>query len=525
MSPIILVTLVLFQVYQLEAARILGVIPSAVRSHHIPFQPLWRELALRGHEVTVITTEPLNNSSLENLKELDISYCYEIYKKHKVVEAMASENNSYYDIAAVFKKAFVECHEYLLSSPGIQELIHNKDIKFDLLIAEAQLPTMFAFAWRFKCPSIAIASLEPALQFHDSLGNLVHPLISPDPNLNIEDDLNMSFMDRAKSFFYILLYKHLVYNKAYPSYDVLMKKYFGEELPTLKSIQDDISIMLVGSNPLFNSMRPTNLNTISVGGGMHAQPYKKLPADLQTFLDEGEEGVIYFSLGSNINLNLLTDNFKKAIVEAFAEVPYKVLLKMDGQLNNVSKNVLVRKWMPQQDIFRHKNIKLFITQGGLQSLQESVLNGIPLIGIPFFGDQFTNVNKMVKKGYGLKIDRSTITKNALVTAIKEVIQKPKYTETAQMMGKIFRDEEIPSLQRAVYWTEYVIRHKGAKHLRSPTVDMPAWKYYMLDVVGFLAFISLLIIVLIYLLIKVFIRLVIYIFARLFGKRKPKIKKN
>lgn len=73
--------------------------------------------------------------------------------------------------------------------------------------------------------------------------------------------------------------------------------------------------------------------------------------DLQTFLDEGEEGVIYFSLGSNINLNLLTDNFKKAIVEAFAEVPYKVLLKMDGQLNNVSKNVLVRKWMPQQDIF------------------------------------------------------------------------------------------------------------------------------------------------------------------------------
>lgn len=73
----------------------------------------------------------------------------------------------------------------------------------------------------------------------------------------------------------------------------------------------------------------------------------------------------------------------------------------------------------------HKNIKLFITQGGLQSLQESVLNGIPLIGIPFFGDQFTNVNKMVKKGYGLKIDRSTITKNALVTAIKEVIQKPK----------------------------------------------------------------------------------------------------
>lgn len=51
---------------------------------------------------------------------------------------------------------------------------------------------------------------------------------------------------------------------------------------------------------------------------------------------------------------------------------------------------------------------------------------------------------------------------------------------------IFRDEEVPSLERAIYWTEYIIRHKGAKHLRSPLIDMPIWKYYMLDMYAILA---------------------------------------
>jgi glucuronosyltransferase len=37
------------------------------------------------------------------------------------------------------------------------------------------------------------------------------------------------------------------------------------------------------------------------------------------------------------------------------------------------------------------------------------------------------------------------------------------------------------LETAVYWTEYVIRHKGAPHLRSAAVGMPWYQYYLIDV--------------------------------------------
>lgn len=44
---------------------------------------------------------------------------------------------------------------------------------------------------------------------------------------------------------------------------------------------------------------------------------------------------------------------------------------------------------------------------------------------------------------------------------------------------------MKGVEKAVWWIEYVIRHKGAKHLRSPAADMSFFEYFMVDVVLFL----------------------------------------
>jgi glucuronosyltransferase len=38
----------------------------------------------------------------------------------------------------------------------------------------------------------------------------------------------------------------------------------------------------------------------------------------------------------------------------------------------------------------------------------------------------------------------------------------------------------------VYWTEYVIRHNGAPHLRSAVLDLAWYQYFLLDVIAVLA---------------------------------------
>ncbi|CAG9856118.1 unnamed protein product [Phyllotreta striolata] len=486
-----------------NGAKILGIIPTASYSHQITFHPLWRELAARGHNVTVITTDPLANSTAPNLRQIDIGEVHEFFQRVRFYEIISGDPTYFWNIALFLRQVTLDLARILINNEEIAKL---KGESFDLIIGEAHFPSILGLIGHFRCPWIGVSSMESGIQYNVAIGNPTHPILNPDYNLPLENLEDLSFTERVASLVYRVGLVYTINVYLFPTLDGIYKESGLRHVPLIQ-VQNNISMLFVTTHPIFHNLRPVFPNTISIGTGMHFQQSKPLPNDLQKFLDEAERGVIYFSLGSNVKANLLTESFKKAITGAFAEIPYKVLLKMDDVLVDASENVLVRKWMPQQDILRHKNVKLFITQGGLQSLQESVVNGIPLIGIPFFGDQITNVNKMVKKGYGLKINRRTITKDILVSAIKEVMDNPKYRETAELMGEIFRDEEIPSLQRAVYWTEYVIRHKGAKHLRSPSLGMPAWKFYMLDVLGFLFVTCLLVLMVFYYCVKMFCRLV------------------
>ncbi|CAH0547827.1 unnamed protein product [Brassicogethes aeneus] len=466
-----------------DGARILGIIPMPSFSHQIPFRPIWRELSLRGHQVTVLTTDPMRDPQLTNLTEIDLGFSYEVLKKHGFPDFAADDSLSFRQIGKKFALMINELSAGQLSSPQVKQLIGDESIEFDLLVVEAQIPIYMGFAWRFNCPSVGIASLDANLNFHDSIGNPTHPVLNPDPNLPIVDPDNMTFKERLASFLYIYIYKYLTYNKYYPLEDGRFKKFFGDDAPTLLEVQNNISFVMVSTNPIFHSTRAANPNTIFIGNGLHIGPPKPLPTDLQEYLDSSKNGVIYFSLGSNVKGHLLNDTIKRNILQAFSELPYNVLMKMDTDLKDVPKNVKIQKWLPQQDVLRHPNIKLFISQGGLQSLQESITNGIPLVGIPFFGDQISNVYRMVKKGYGVRVDKNEITKENFKQAILEVLNNPRYREKAKEMGELLHDEPMTSLEKAVWWIEYVIRHKGAKHLRSPAVDMPAWKYYMLDVIG------------------------------------------
>lgn len=44
---------------------------------------------------------------------------------------------------------------------------------------------------------------------------------------------------------------------------------------------------------------------------------------------------------------------------------------------------------------------------------------------------------------------------------------------------------MTGLEKAVWWTEYVIRHRGAPYFRSAAIDMSWYEYLLLDVILFL----------------------------------------
>lgn len=70
-------------------------------------------------------------------------------------------------------------------------------------------------------------------------------------------------------------------------------------------------------------------------------------------MDNSSFGVIYFSLGSNVKSEDLTEEKIKIIIETFASLSdYKIIWKFESELKENLSNIKTFKWLPQQAILR-----------------------------------------------------------------------------------------------------------------------------------------------------------------------------
>lgn len=60
------------------------------------------------------------------------------------------------------------------------------------------------------------------------------------------------------------------------------------------------------------------------------------------------------------------------------------------------------------------------------SVMESVSQGVPVIGIPIFGDQRKNVFQAVNSGYGIFLEIANLTATSLNWALDEIITNPRW---------------------------------------------------------------------------------------------------
>lgn len=127
-------------------------------------------------------------------------------------------------------------------------------------------------------------------------------------------------------------------------------------------------------------------------------------------------------------------------------------------------------------------MKIFITHGGLLSTIEAIHFGKPIIGIPVYGDQHLNAAKMETMGIGFKLAFSSLAEEKIYESITKILNDPIYDKTAKDLSKRFRDRPRSPLDEAIFWIEYVIRHKGAKFMKSPLLNLNFYESYMLDVI-------------------------------------------
>ena len=248
-------------------------------------------------------------------------------------------------------------------------------------------------------------------------------------------------------------------------------------------------------------VQPTMPDQVLVGSIM-ARPGAPLAAELQSLMDGSEHGVVLMSLGSVVSD--LPDDVQTKLMETFRSIPYDVIMRNKENISHAPDNVHFMSWIPQNDLLAHRNLKLFITHCGINSLMEAAYHGVPVLGFPFGLDQHNNAALVRAKDIGESLLLSDFTTEQLTDGIIRIISDAKYSKNAKKLSDILRDVKQNGLDDPVFWLEHVIKY-GAKHLRAHAYEMPGIQYFMIDVLFFLTGVTVVVIAIICLLARCMIR--------------------
>lgn len=265
------IVLLLFTVNS-QCAKILGFFNMASVSHQIVFQPIWKELSLRGHQIVVATPNPLKDPTLVNLTEIDLSF---LYNHLGNIQQDLSQGMDHWKLTSTFTQFLENNTERIFANSDVMNLVKDNETTFDLVITEALFPTPAAFAVKYNCPLVAVASFTVTNHLHQVIGTATHPVLYPDFATRYDDDI--TFLEKVDAVLFDIWYKYLYSYDILPALDSIIKRIFGNDMPDLIELEKNISVLLLNTNPILHKPRPYGPNVVEMGGRMHIKPKKPLP--------------------------------------------------------------------------------------------------------------------------------------------------------------------------------------------------------------------------------------------------------
>nr|KAF6389375.1 hypothetical protein mMyoMyo1_020168 [Myotis myotis] len=463
-------------------------------SHWINMKTILDALVQRGHEVTVLTSSASilvdpNKPSAIQFEIFPTSVTKDDFEDILMRLTSKWTYMPKYTFWTYFSKIqdnireYFDCFQKLCKDAVLNKKLMRKlqESRFDVVLADPSGPCGELLAELLKIPFVYSLRASAGYTIEKYSGGLPFPP-SYVPIVLSEFRDHMTFMERVKNMMYVL-YFDFWFQTFSEKWDQLCSEALGRPT-TLFELMRKADIWFIRTYWDFQFPRPL-LPHFQFVGGLHCKPAKPLPKEMEDFVQSsGENGIVVFSLGSMVTN--MTEERANVIASALAQVPQKVIWRYDGKKpDTLGPNTRLYKWIPQNDLLGHSKAKAFITHGGANGIYEAIYHGIPMVGLPMFADQPDNIAHMKTKGAAVRLDFNTISSTDLLNALKTVINDPSYKENAMKLSRIHHDQPVKPLDRAVFWIEFVMRHKGAKHLRPAALDLTWFQYHSLDVIGFL----------------------------------------
>ena len=239
---------------------------------------------------------------------------------------------------------------------------------------------------------------------------------------------------------------------------------------------------------------PPNVHFV---GAMTPVPPSPLAAEWDALLGPrtgNHPGAVFASLGTLVTVSL--DEYRAVADALSALAPTRVIWKLaagdlppGAQLSDVpvASNVHITPWAPQNDLLGDGRIVAFVTHGGLNSIHEAGFHGVPIVGVPVYGDQPDNVAKAVAGGWGLAVHLPRLKADGLAAAVRRASREPAFKTAALRVARRMAARRSPPATVAADWVEHAAslgQDAGYLKTRDHTLSWAAWA--MLDVAAMYA---------------------------------------
>lgn len=371
-------------------------IPST--GHINPSSALIRELVARGEDIVYVLTENYRATvEATGARFLPYPELADLHRLNELASGGNIPNNAH---------TLVKIGEQLL--PFLFELMDTE--KPDYLIHDSLAGWGLMTARKYPMPTIATFSTF-----------MIHPRTPPP----------LSVKDLFKNFGQLI-----AEIGAYRQTRKRIQKHFGiTSIGLMEAVMAKAPLNIVYTSREFQPQGQLFGDDIKFVGAMVSNRPKSdtFPYD---FLDH--DPLIYISLGTINNTNT---EFYRQCFESFRDFTGHFVMSI-GQhtaietLGEIPKNFLVLNTVPQLDVL--KNTDVFITHGGLNSVHESLLAGVPMIVIPQQVEQAIVARQVEKFGAGIHVKSSASL--ALISYLTKIIHnKKQYQESASKLGQSLRE--------------------------------------------------------------------------------------
>ncbi|MBR7839465.1 glycosyltransferase, partial [Actinospica durhamensis] len=144
--------------------------------------------------------------------------------------------------------------------------------------------------------------------------------------------------------------------------------------------------------------------------------------------------LVLVSMGT-LSMDIARDFYARTI-EALRPLGTRVqaiVVAPDGTIEDPPPHVLVRSRVPVLDLM--PRLDAVIGHGGLNTVCEALVHGVPLVIAPIKGDQPVNADQVAAAGAGIRVSFPRVGPQGLREALTAVLADPSYRAAAHRVGR------------------------------------------------------------------------------------------